>query len=229
MGETINIEKLKRCDSDELPLNLMGIAIHVNPERNRLHSGIFIRYNGQGYFFHYTGEGIFLSPSLENDWLLFNEFTGITPFIPSVFAFFNRVKRNSKPRYFQFYAGALYDSTGKLKDLNGLPEYMTCVGFCLAVIKNILLGKDFIDYNDWPVGHGVGDEAIKNFFNDKIVPHYPTLTFIDFSQGVRRIKPLEYLTASYSNSMPVSKTFTDMYQAFVRNDIKEQLDNWVPK
>jgi hypothetical protein len=97
------------------------------------------------------------------------------------------------------------------------------------VIKNILLGKDFLNYTDWPIGHGVSDEEIKKFFDNKILPHYPTITFIEFSKGVRRIAPLEYLTASFANTIPVKKAFTDRYKHIVRADIKRQLDNWTVK
>jgi hypothetical protein len=130
--ETINIEQLVRCDSDGLPSNLFGVGVQINAERTALHSGIFIRYNGQGLFFHYTGKGIFLTETADNEWLLFNAFNGITPFIPSVLAYFKRIKRVSKPRYFQFYTGALYDSNGEFNDPAKLPEYMTCVGLLLG-------------------------------------------------------------------------------------------------
>lgn len=229
MSPKLKITNLNKCNEKGLSDNLLGIAVQFNFEKRILHSGIFIRYNGEGHFFHYTGRGIFLTEVTDDELLLFEEFTKVKAYIPSILAFFKRVKRTSKPKYCYFYAGALYDQDGKLKQAHVIPEYLTCVGFCLAVLKNILLGQDLIKYSDWPAGHGIDGlkkDYVERFFTENIQPNHPEITIEQFREGIRRITPLEYFTASFSTTIPVAKSFTDANQQEVKEAIKREIANW---
>lgn len=229
-----DLDNLIRCDSDELPENLLGVAIRLNsPERNRPHSGIFIRYNGQSYIFHFTGEGqkIYLTPVIDNDWFFFKTLTGIKYFIPSIYAHFRRIRLRSKPEYFFFYGGGVFDANGDYQDLEGLPNYMTCVGFCLAALKANMKNVDLLKYEDWPTGVIVGKskEYIEGFYAKNIAPNYPGVTLEQFSKNVRRITPLEYVTAGFSESIPAEKSFIDIQKVSVRKSITQMLDYWETK
>lgn len=228
-----DLENLIRCDSDDLPDNLLGVAIRINPERDQPHSGVFIRYNRKNYIFHFTGEGqkVFLSETVDNDWFFFKTLSNIKFFIPSVFAHFRRIKRMSKPEYFYFYGGGLFDHDGKYQDDDGMPNYMTCVGFCLAALKFSLRGTDFLKFEDWPAGvlDGKKNDFISKFYNKEIVPNYPDLTIEEFSKRVRRITPLEYVTAGYSGTIPVPKFFIDTQKGAVKSDILSRIDTWETK
>ena len=225
-----NLDNLIRCDSDNLPDHLLGVAIRINPERNQPHSGIFIRYDRRNYIFHFTGEGekVFLHTPIDNDWCFFKTLTNVKFFIPSVYAHFRRIKKRSKPDYFYFYGGGIFDQNGDYNDDDGLPNYMTCVGFCLAVMKFSLRGVDFLEFTDWPSGiiDGKEEDFIKKFYETKIAPNYPNLPLERFSQNVRRITPLEYITAGFSDKLPVSKSFIDTKKGSVKAEISERINNW---
>jgi hypothetical protein len=188
-----------------------------------LHSGIFIKYNGVRQFFHFLGDAIRLTPVGDGDLIYFKELRDIQIFIPAILAYFRKIKANSKPKYAYYYTGAIYGPDGKLKDETGFPEYFTCVGFCLAVIKNLTFGTDFINYNDWPLGHRISEDYIHTWFEKHIKPFYPKMTIEKFGEGIRRIVPLEYITAAYSDNRPVRKTFTDHYKPQVKVILKEFL------
>jgi len=228
-----NLENLIRCDSENLPEHLLGIAFRINRERNQYHSGIFIRYDRQNYIFHFTGEGqkVFLDPPIENDWFFFKTMNNVKFFIPSVFAHFRRIKRMSKPDYFYFYGGGLFDQNGNYQDNKGMPNYMTCVGFCLAALKHSLRGIDFIKFDDWPVGVVKGKPSgfVNNFYTKNIAPNFPEITIEKFSTAVRRITPLEYISAAYSDKIPVPKSFVDNNKDTVKTEIKNRIDNWQDK
>lgn len=228
-----DLENLIRCDADDLPDHLLGVAIRINPERDQQHSGIFIRYDSKNYIFHFTGEGqkVFLSEPIENDWFFFKTLNNVKFLIPSVFAHFRRIKRMSKPDYFYFYGGGMFDQEGKYQDYNGMPNYMTCVGFCLAALKHSLRGVDFIKFDDWPAG-SVSEKSetfVKEFYTKKIAPNFSGITFEQFSKGVRRITPLEYISAGYSDIVPVPKLFIDTHKDAVKAEIKNRIVNWQAK
>lgn len=228
-----NLDNLIRCDSDDLPDHLLGVAIRINPERNQPHSGIFIRYDRKNYIFHFTGEGekVFLHEPVDNDWFFFKTLVNVKFFIPSVFAHFRRIKRRSKPDYFYFYGGGAFDQNGDYQDDNGLPNYMTCVGFCLSALKYSLRGVDFIKFEDWPPGviEGKDEDYVKNFYERKVIPNYPSVTFEEFSRNVRRITPLEYITAGFSGTIPVPKAFIDAQKSALKAELRERINNWEPK
>jgi hypothetical protein len=228
-----NLDNLIRCDSDDLPDHLLGVAIRINPERNQQHSGIFIRYDRKNYIFHFTGEGekVFLSDPIDNDWCFFKTLKNVKFFIPSVYAHFRRIRRKSNPDYFYFYGGGKFDLNGDYQDDNGLPNYMTCVGFCLAALKHSLRGIDFVRFEDWPSGIIEGKEEgyIKKFFEREIAPNYSDITLEKFSQNVRRITPLDYVTAGFAGTIPVPKAFIDAQKITVKTEIRERIENWSPK
>ena len=225
-----NLNNLIRCDSEELPDHLLGVAIRLDADRKNPHSGVFIRYDKQNYIFHFTGKGdkVFLHPPTDNDWFFFKALTEVKYYIPSVYAHFRRIKRKSKPDYFYLYSGGAFDQNGDFTDTGTLPNYMTCVGFCLAVLKHSLTGIDLIQFEDWPAGilNGKSEDYVKNFYDVKIAPNYPDISFAKFSNDVRRITPLDYITAGFSSVIPVPKTFIDNQKSSVKKEIYASIDNW---
>lgn|GEM_PF-3539028 len=225
-----DLTKLIRCDSDDLPENLLGLAIRLeNPGKNNPHSAIFIRYNSQNYLFHFTGNGqkVYLTTAINNDWFLFKALTNVNFFIPSIFAHFRRIKTKSKPAYFYFYGGGLFDSNGDYVDNEGLPNYMTCVGFCLAALKQTL-STDLLKFDEWPSGKikGKPEDFVELFYKKKVAPNYPDISLELFSKNVRRISPLEYITAGFSDSFPASKTFVETSKQRIKESILHSINTW---
>lgn len=225
MAKKINIEKhLIRCNTEGLPDNLVGVAVYINDTGFAQHAGIFLRYNGQSKLFHYTGNEVLLEEVNNDEWYFHKELTFIAKdLVPSVILHCDIVQKEAKPKYGFFYLGEMYDANGDFISVGHMPEYMTCVGFCLNFIKYLLQGNDFFHYLDWDISSiGKGEGYIENFI-EKVKKIHPQIDIIDFKKGLRRIYPIEYVTGGFSEDLPVRKSFTDMHVENVKQIISQKL------
>ena len=65
--------------------------------------------------------------------------------VPAFIVYCQQIKQKAKPIYGFFYSGEFYDKEGNYLMNKDLGERMTCVGFCLNVLKGFL-EEDYIDY-----------------------------------------------------------------------------------
>jgi len=65
--------------------------------------------------------------------------------VPAFIVYCQQIKQKAKPIYGFFYSGEFYDKEGNYLMNKDLGERMTCVGFCLNVLKGFL-EEDHIDY-----------------------------------------------------------------------------------
>lgn len=213
--ETNLEESLFRSNSDHLPDNLVGAAVMLK-EGNVKHAGLFIRYNGVSKLFHFTGKEILIESVNDTDLYFHKELKFITPSLtPAFLSHCEIVLKEAKPKYGYFYAGSMYDAEGRFINNGDLPEYMTCVGFCLNFIKYFLVDEDFFHYLDWDSNLiedeelGEGEGFIEWFLEEKVKKHYPDINIAAFKENMRRILPIEYISGGYSEKIPVRKKFTD--------------------
>jgi len=208
-------ELLLRCDPDSLPNNLIGAAVLVERGANATHSGIITKYRDATHLFHFTGKEVKFQPI--DDALIGNRiyFLKSLPFIEPILlpSFLNRCKMieaNANPKYGYFYdPGSLYDGDGKFISPNDYPEFMTCVGFCINVVRWFLEEEFFynLDWDDTTVGESPPFPLID--FLEEAKKIIPDLKFDDFRKEIRRILPIEYLAGAYSPKLPIRKKFTD--------------------
>jgi hypothetical protein len=200
---------LKKCNSENLPDNVIGAAVLVENDAVP-HAGIIIRYNGVSKLFHFDGQKVLLEEFNDYELYFFNEFPFInTSLAPAFLAHCEIVLKEARPTFGFFYIGSQYDSQGKFRSPGDLPEYMTCVGFCLSFLKYFHEGKDLFNFNEWNVSSLDRGEEYINKFIEKVKKQHPEINIEDFEKGIRRIWPAEYYAGTYSPNIPVGKAFID--------------------
>ena len=185
------------------------------------HSGLFIRYLATNHFFHFDSKKVLLIEiPIGIDYCFFKQLDFIPDeLIPSIYNYFKIVEKTANPTYGYFYTGSFYDSSSyEFIDEHSMPEIMSCVGFCLNVLKTILRQNDFIKYIDWHFHNGITEDDVLRYF-EKSVKNFPNIDLAEFTKHVRRILPIEYYTAGFSHTIPVEKSFTDLYI----KDVKKSL------
>ena len=218
------------CTSEDLPDNAIGAAVYINDKGDVQHAGIFIRHKGENKLFHYTGVQVKID-SFDGRRLYI--YKGLENFIPpitnSIMMHFEVIQKEAKPEYGYFYVGSMYNESGDFVSLGDMPEYMTCVGFCLNCIKYLLQGEDLFEYQDWDESSLKGvletePEYVTDFIKE-VREAIPNIKIEDFKKGLRRIWPLEYITGAFSDSIPVRKPFTDDYSPQVNESLLDmQMD-----
>jgi hypothetical protein len=196
------------CEADELPENMIGSAIVTNPDSTE-HAAIFIRYNGESKLFHFTGKDVmiedFFNPG-ENYY--YKNMDVIDPILlPAFLAQCELILEKAQPKFGYFYEGAIYDPNGDFVSPSDSPEYMTCVGFCLNVIKGFLADKDYFNYSDWD--SSTLDVTYVEKFLEHVKRENPAIIIDDFKSNLRRISPSEFISGAFSQDIPVTKSFID--------------------
>lgn len=207
----LNIIPFEEEDDSEL----VGAAASVSRKGEVLHAALFTRFEGDSKVFHFTGEAVVYEDADSASRHFYKELLFIpSELVPSFVAHCELISENAKPIYGYFYSGSsLYDENGNFLDAGVLPESMTCVGFCLNVLKRYLGGNDLVAFQDWT--HDTAPDDYIDGFYEKVKESRPTLTEEEFKRGVRRILPLEYFTASCSDEVNVSKSYIDNNSALV--------------
>jgi hypothetical protein len=93
---------------------------------------------------------------------------------------------------------------------SGLPEYSTCVGFCINVITGYLYDHDkYFEVTDWD---NIPDEhpSFRRYF-EKALQETPNLDIDLYKSHHRRIRPDEYIAAAYfdTSKIPIRKQTID--------------------
>lgn len=224
MSRTINSDNIIEADSADLPDNMLGVGVSVNRDREIRHSGIFIRYNESNYFLHFDGEKVELMDVPIGYCYYFKSLNIAESLIPSYYNYFKLVERFAKPKYGYYYSGGFYHETSlDFIDENSMLESMSCVGFCLSVLKTCFFKNDFIFYEDWQFHDGVTDDEVLKHFR-VIEATYPDVTIDIYKKNARRIRPIEYFTAGFDKTAnrPVRKLFTDKFKEEVQFKILEK-------
>lgn len=205
-----NIIVTKISSLSNLPENFVSAAVLLDDNNNPTHAGIIVNYQNTAHLLHYTGSEVLLENV--NTICYYNPFSFIKKgLVKSFLAHCSVVRKEARPHYGYFYCGSNYDSEGNFQSPGDMPEYMTCVGFCINVIQGFLEGESFIEYNDWTAEGNLGrHEGYINDFLQKVVSDNPNIDISFFRANLRRIYPVEYFAASYVNSLPVRKASTDI-------------------
>ncbi len=176
------------------------VALGYSHDSEFPHSAFIINYNGELYEYGYNGHSITLG-SLTDDYFHKISDTIESGEVPAFIAFCQNVKKMAKPIYGFFYSGESYNLDGKHLSDSDLGERMTCVGFCLNILKGAL-EEDYLEYMDW-TSESHSKEYLENFCNQH------NLDIAKISKYHRRITPIEFLTSGFFKKVPIKKVQID--------------------
>jgi len=201
---------LKESDKQS---DFVAIGNLINNEQVSFHSAFIIKYDSKLFVFHYTGREIDFN-IVEDDYFHRITETIVPDEVPAFIAQCKNIQKNAKPKYGYFYSGESYLQNGNHIGNKYLGERMTCVGFCLNVLKGFL-EEDYLQYSDWlSESHEVTD-----YLNDYCTRH--NLNPEELKHSHRRITPRECLVSALFNDLPIRKDDIDNW--------KEPINNYITK
>lgn len=210
---------LLKSDQQNLDEYFVAAACEINAIGQAKHVGLIIHCN-EGYFlFHYEGgETVELEEDPIDIWYFHKAFDFILPeFCGDFLGHCKKIQENAKPIYGFFYPGSYY-SDGVYYSENQLPEYMTCVGFCINVVKGFIEADEFFAFEDWNA-EDIDQEYIDSMIA-KIQIVNPNITAESIAENIRRIRPTEFISSAFINEYPIRKEAIDVILALVTQVIK---------
>lgn len=208
MFEIINTLKEEDISDD-----FVAIGNLLNEYKEPYHAALIIKHNSNLLQYHYTGKDIELS---DVDFEYFHKRTRTIhkEEIPAFIAYCNSIKKNANPIYGYFYSGEYYDNNGIHFSKKSIGERMTCVGFCINVLKGFL-ENDYLKYADWDSSSHSSEYLLK--YAEK-----HNLNVSSIQESHRRISPIEILTSGFFYNIPISKIEIDNKLT----EVKEYLRNY---
>ena len=181
--------------------DFVAIGNLIDDKAVSYHAAFIIKCENILYEFHYTGSSIELI-QLQRDY--FHKITDtISPEeVPAFMALCKNIQKKANPIYDFYYSGESYDIDGNHISNPESGERMTCVGFCLNVLKGFL-DEDYLVYSDWTSETNQLKEYLEYFCrNNNIAP-------IKITSSHRRITPRECLTSCFFKDIPITKQRID--------------------
>lgn len=222
-------EQLINISSIDTSSNFAAAAVHVNEHGIATHAGIVICYNNDTFLFHYTGQAILMDKiDTINEWYFYKKLKIIdTSLIEAFYYHCKIIERDALPKYGFYFGGSFYENGQYFSEL-GMPEVMTCVGFCLNVILGFLEEDVFFEFDGWnplapneilPLGGGI---TVGDFFNRFFVlkNNFTESEIDEFRRNFKRITPLEYITSGFITILPITKVDIDKYISLLDECLK---------
>lgn len=217
-------EDIKSLDSEDSE-SIVAAAVCINKKDDVHHAALYIRFNDESRVFHYTGKVVLLEDADvllgESSRYYYKTLLFIRPeLIPAFITQCELISEKAQPIYGYFYSGSLYDGEGNFIDPGAFPQSMTCVGFCLNVLKHFLGKDNLVYYTDWS-SSTAPNEFIEKFY-EELKQVRPSLSLEEFKKKIRRILPIEYFTAACTNELNIRKVYTDANKDKVHNVLIEK-------
>jgi hypothetical protein len=215
-------ESIQALNTEE-SADTVAAAVCVDKENNIPHAVLYIRFNDESKIFHYTGKIVLIEDAdvASSSVYFYKTLIFIKPeLIPAFVTQCELISEKAQPKYGFFYSGSLYDTTGTFIDPGDFPESMTCVGFCINVLKHFLGKDNLVEYADWSYSTAPNDFIDK--FYEEVKKIRPSLTLNDFKKQVRRILPIEYFTAACADQVNIRKVYIDSNRSKVHKVLSEK-------
>lgn len=165
------------------------------------HAAFVIKQDTELFEFHYTGSEICFD-SIKDDYYHKRTTTILPEEVPAFIAFCKNVKKHANPTYGYFYSGESYNNQGIHQSSIDLGERMTCVGFCLNILKGFI-EKDYLDYKTWDESTHEDSDYLENYCKKH------NLDKSKIQNSHRRICPREYLVSGFFDVLPITKQQID--------------------
>ncbi|MEM6267925.1 MAG: hypothetical protein AAF998_00740 [Bacteroidota bacterium] len=165
------------------------------------HAAFIIRLGSKMYEYHFNGLRIELTTNTTDYFHIVTE-TIPQEEVPSFIAHCRNIQKKANPQYGFFYPGSSYDFHGNHQSKTDFGEYMTCVGFCLNVMKGFL-EEDYLAYLDWDNLPFPTNAYLQRFASLR------ELDIADINAHHRRITPIELLNSALFSQLPIRKSSID--------------------
>jgi hypothetical protein len=209
----ISIEDIKdqliQSDNPILPDNFVAAAVRLSVNGEAVHAGFVIQYNNNSYLVHYYGE-VLIENVPNGEWYFHKDLIFIGDLLTgSFFTHCQLIRENANPAYALYYDGSFYKS-GKYFSGVVATEYMSCVGFCLSVLKGFI-GEEYLNYSDWGIDTIESEDHKKYLarFITQLKENYPSAEVDLALENARRISPDEYLASAYFDEFPIKRAQID--------------------
>ncbi|MVM39485.1 hypothetical protein GO730_20975 [Spirosoma sp. HMF3257] len=219
---------LLRFNDHSLPENFVSLAVRIDNENYEpYHAAILIRHKKIDYLHHFPGGDppIVVENFNEHGWYIYKILKSSNNNDPSeigaILQYCKRICTQTNITYSFIADGSSYSETGDFLSKLGLPEFGTCVGFCLNTLSGIIIDVDdsLVELTDW-------DDSEINFRYDawsqaEARKKYPNLDWNLYYSVKKRITPTEYLCVSYFDEFPIRKASISQIKNSVLEEIKK--------
>ena len=219
--ETVQ-DKLIRLTNCDLSKDFIAIAIQLN-DNNIDHCGIIICYEETITFFHFDGtvkiETLDTPPT--NIFLKEIE-TVVEENINGFKAYCEILADEVHPQYGFVFDNSFYSIDGNLYLNNGKVDIVTCVGFCIKVIRGYLINNpEYLALDDWDISSlddfmtSYSDYIYRQISN--IQRDFPDQYNDIISKNYKRVTPFELTCSAFFFNLPIRKTSIDQIHPTVEN------------
>jgi hypothetical protein len=229
-------DKLLRFDDHDVDDEFFGIAVWLNDVGNPQHSGLVLCYEGEKLFFHFTSKDVLIENVTEIPTEIYYKKLGLFPdsYLPYIRSHFDLLLETVHPLYGFMFTDSYYDKLGHyISDIQDLPDFCTCVGFCINVIRSLFLNpaSKYIEIKDWTSEslEKVADHYIE-YVNEYLllVQKLSPESFLEVQKNTyKRIMPVEMLLSGFFSEpkdLPIRKVNIDPHILNTRKILKEK---WV--
>jgi hypothetical protein len=217
---------LLKFNDHELPENFVSIAVQVKEEDLTLaHAAILIRHENINYLHHFPGSQ---PPEVienfnDSGWHIYKIIESFNvndaSEVGSFLQYCKRICSQSKITYSYIGDGSSYSDKGEYISKMNLPEFGTCVGFCINTLTNAIIDIEdsFLKLDDWDDSEII--EWVDAWSKKQVDQKYPNLDWTLYNAFKKRITPLEFLCTSFFNKYPINKNQIDGIKEKVMDSI----------
>ncbi|MFM9987439.1 hypothetical protein [Flavobacterium sp.] len=146
-------KELLRFDDHDLDDEFLGVAVLLDHLGNPKHTGLALCFEGEKLFFHFNGE-VLLDDVTDSTSNIYYKKLEIFPdsYLTYIRGHFDLLLNTVTPLYGFVFTDSFYDEFGTyVSEIENLPDFCTCVGFCINVIRSLFLKPTtkYIEINDW--------------------------------------------------------------------------------
>lgn len=224
----MNIEEtLIKFNDSALPNNFVSIAVQIF-EQEATHAALLIRHNDINYLHHFPGNDppLVVDNFNEHGWYIYKVLEIIkvddANEVGSFLQYCKRICQKSKITYSYISDGSKHNFKGEFESKEGLPEFGTCVSFCVNTLTNFIIdAESYFHLDDW-------DDSelrpkVDAWATEQASLKYPDLDWAKYNAFKKRIKPIDFLcSAFFTNSYPIKKEHIKTIEAQVNGVIQNK-------
>jgi len=204
-------DELLKYNEQDLPKSFVSLAVKIE-EKVATHAALLIRLNNIDYLHHFPGNE---KPKIEIDfngdgWYIYKilKFLNIEDDndVASILSHCKRICEKSEITYSYIADGSSHTNKGEFISKMGLPEFGTCVGFCLNTLTSLMFDsedKSILELSEWDDSEI--EEWVDNYGKAQAQKKYPNLDWVLYNSFKKRITPIDYLCSSLFETYPINK------------------------